>query len=257
MFTGFVPTLMFSVILISSPAFGLGSRVSLGKESRPEVVKPVFIPKPPVILPSTPNIAVQPPVSVPATPTFSQPVVSNSVKLALLRQLELIQQDILKDRHSTAIATSQSLLDRLKTIQTDMIASFFPTSFQTLTSQSHQDVDFISDGFGVIFTKHYGNRSKQFIDLSVIHMDPSIQEYWNLAQNPKLVRHMDNTDIITISPGIKGLEKLNPTQDIIERNILLSDQLMVNIVARGKDASLLIEEYTNQVQFALLKRYLQ
>ncbi len=257
--------LFFYCVALGLPAEALGSRVSLDPKpvkrrvevKRKPVEKPIVhhhLPTADAVRAVVPAVQV---ASVSNTPTVST-AVSNTVRIALLRELELVRQSIQDDRHATALSTMQHLSDRLRAIQTDVIESFFPDTFQTLTPQGRPSLEYVSDRFGVIFSRRYLNPSSgQHLDVSVIHLDSSVQEYWDIVKNPKLAAHLDTAKIIEIQDGYRGLEKVNPTLGLIERNIVLSDSLMVNIVAGGKDVNQLILDYTRQVQFGKLKRYLQ
>jgi len=259
--------LMFRVFLIIFSyclCFGVISTDALGSRVSVDPPKPIkkrvaphrqSAPKKVIARPVSADALLPPAPTLPSAPTAS--AVSATVRQALLRELDHVRSSIMADRHGTALAMLQHLSERIRAIQTDVIDSYFPESVGELTVKGRPSLDYVSDRFGVIFSRRYSHYSEDYLDVSVVHLDPSIREYWDMVKNPKLASHIDTAKIIEIQDGYRGLEKSNTSLGLVERNIVLSDTLMVNIVANGKNADSLISEYTRQVQFAKLKRYLQ
>ncbi len=171
-------------------------------------------------------------------------------------------QSVLKDgRVSTGILLLNELAEKLRDQQKSTIGSFFPDRFggfsENVTLEPLDKLDNPQDHFGVLFTKRYQNKQNHIIDINVIYSDPAINEYANIIRNPKLVDKFENTAIIKVNQNYSALEKFSEEEHYCERNVLVAEDLLLNIVGTGIRDREVFNQLCQKIDFAKLSRYLK
>jgi hypothetical protein len=175
------------------------------------------------------------------------------------KDLELIKQDIAEKNYSTAIYALNELSSRLRDHQKKKIEKYFPSEFEgyAVWKPSFQyDVSAsYPDDYGLLFSKKYRNFDGYTIDVNVVYSDPAIEEYINIVKNPSLIDSIENIKVIKIG-RYNALEKYSEEERYCERNIIINDALLLNIIANGLEDKSVIERYTKQVNLEGLEYYL-
>lgn len=178
-----------------------------------------------------------------------------------LYQADLIRESLRKEQYSDAISQTQKLLGELKSARQQRISTFFPKTFADyrieVGAQNGGYFAHVGDEFGVIWIRHYAGKNDHKVDVNVVFQDPSIQDYARTMASPALVKSLPNTKLVTLEGGQKALQKSNDQEGYYEMNIVLSKDILINILSTGKsspqDARLLL----SMVEFEGLKQFLE
>lgn len=173
--------------------------------------------------------------------------------------LDKSRSAVIQDKHSVAIQTLETLTKLIKDNQTAIVTSFFPEFHKGFRSKKQKiEIDSYDNqtSYGVIFSRTYTNTHQHSLILNVVHLDPSIEEYWSLMNSPKLIRNLENTSVIKLNNEIKALKKYTPDRHYVEYTILPSDQLLISIVGNGINDIAILESLINEIDFQGLINYL-
>lgn len=194
------------------------------------------------------------------TPTASGKAFPSFLKERMSQLLDKSKVALMQDKHSVALQTLDALTKLITDNQTAIVASFFPefhNGFKTQKQALDPSDPYNSEGsYGVIFSRTYTNSQQHSLILNVIHFDPSIDEYWALINSPKLVKNLENTQVITIKDSIKALKKHSIDRQYIEYNIVPSRQLLISIVGNGFDSTDTLDQLVGEIDFQGLLHYL-
>lgn len=176
------------------------------------------------------------------------------------KELDLIKQDLEEQQFSAAILTLTEMLERLRTLQKQHIEPFFPVRFMDYEvwdegyQSSPESVG--TEAYGVLFTRRYRNPKDYTIDVNVVYSNDSIREYRNLIRSPQLIESLENTRLIKILNQYDALEKYSKEQKFCERNILVNEDLLLNIVFIGFSNRAVIDNFTQAIKIQELTNYL-
>ena len=170
-------------------------------------------------------------------------------KSSLLFTLDVLREAIQTDRYALAVNMTRELLDKFKQARKTYLVTFFPTSFGDyhLADQPQIQGYFssVEDDYGVILTRQYANDEDGKVDISLVYSDPSINEYAETISSPRLVKTLPNVKLVKID-GFKGIRKFSKEDQVYELNLLLSKDVLINVVALGvnseKDMKLLLDQ---------------
>ena len=189
--------------------------------------------------------------------TISEEIPSHS---EYYRELKAIDSLILNKQFSAAIQALQTISESVLDLQKSIVQTFFPESFDSFTYNSNQESNAFqlsqSESFGVLLFRHYENKDRHSIDINVVFEDPSIVEYINIIKNPRLVKNLENTAITKINNHYRTLEKYIPQENYCERNIIINQTLIVNVVANGMEDKTVMDAFCSIIDFEGLESFL-
>ncbi len=175
-------------------------------------------------------------------------------------ELDVIKQDIRESRYSSALSALDLLIEKIRTNQRSVIEKYFPAEFNgfEIWDYSMRLGEFASqeDNYGVLFSRRYKNSQDHVIDINVVFSDPSILEYVNLIKNPKLVNRLENTEIAKIKNKYYALEKYSEEEMYCEKNIVVNNDLLLNVVANGIRDKAVIDVFISLIQIEKIEKYM-
>ncbi len=160
----------------------------------------------------------------------------------LLKSADQIRSAITKNKFAAAIYQTHILLLELKEKQQKILEKFFPIQYEAFAKATPEFTG-DPDTIGVLCTIRYLNPVNQTIDVNIVFCDSSINEYLDLVRNPKKVTKQDHLSLVKMPGSIGALERFLPDQDYCERNIVLSDRVMVNVIVNGAESKKLLEGF--------------
>ena len=177
--------------------------------------------------------------------------------------VDKINGQLIEKKYSEAIYLLKNLIADLRQQQRLKINAFFPKAFETYSETTEKGSlgSFVSqtEHFGVLFSKRYKREENpnDTIEINVVFDDPSIGEYINVIKNPKYVEGFDNTKVVKIREQYNALETYSEEEGYFERNILVNEQLLLNILATGLIEKTSIDNFCNGIDIIKLERYLK
>jgi hypothetical protein len=174
---------------------------------------------------------------------------------------DLIRDDIRKEKYSVAIDHIQELLSELKQVRQQQLSAFFPKSVgeyrMASSAQSQGYFSNYGDEFGVIWSRHYVGKSDRKIDINLVFQDPSIKEYAATVSNPVIVNALPNTKLIILDGGFKALQKYTEEDQFYEVNIVLSKEILINVLTVGITSSQDLKNLLNSIDLQSIKQFLE
>lgn len=160
-------------------------------------------------------------------------------------------------RFSSALYSLEALTALVKEKQTDTIKSFFPEVVDQLSiaswGSSGGDVGFESAKY-VLYSSQLKDSDDNMIEFHVIHADPSIIEYDNILKKQKLINALEDTEIINIG-DYQALEKKMEESNFIEHNIVISKDVMMNVIINGEISEDVVNEFYEKIKFVELVNF--
>jgi hypothetical protein len=154
-------------------------------------------------------------------------------------------------KFSSALYSLEALTALVKEKQTDTIKSFFPEVVDQLSiaswGSSGGDVGFESAKY-VLYSSQLKDSDDNMIEFHVIHADPSIIEYDNILKKQKLINALEDTEIINIG-DYQALEKKMEESNFTEHNIVISKDLMMNVIINGEISEDVVNEFYEKIKF--------
>lgn len=185
---------------------------------------------------------------------------SESLREEVLNELNTIREDLEDDRHSSAILGLKNLTSKVVVSQKLIISNFFPDKILDFKTKknSFSDTNFNEelDSFGVLFSKTYTNILGETINIHVIFSDPSIDEYATIANNPKILNTLNTITLIKTNGLYPSLEKYSESEQFYERNIIVNEELLINIIGQEIKSKEKIDEFCRQLLIVELEEYL-
>ena len=176
-------------------------------------------------------------------------------------EIDKLNKELLEEKYSTAIETAQKLADALKEIQKQHLQSFFPSKFGKFSEQSWESPSEVTDShggnYGVLLNKSYRNKKEDSIEVNVVSKDTSIGENINIVKTPRILQTLDNLSLIKVLNKYDALEKKDETQEFLELNIIINDDLLINIIANGVTDPKILQEFFENSDVDGLATYLQ
>ena len=160
----------------------------------------------------------------------------------LLKSADQIRSAITKNKFAAAIYQTHILLLELKEKQQKILEKFFPIQYEAFVKATPEFTG-DPDTIGVLCAIRYLNPVHQTIDVNIVFWDSSINEYLDLVRNPKKVAKQDHLSLVKMPDSIGALERFLPDQDYCERNIVLSDRVMVNVIVNGAESKKRLEGF--------------
>lgn len=194
------------------------------------------------------------------TAAFFTPLAAqSSTQYQILRDLDIAKNEFLTGNIDSVISQLNSVSDRLTRMQRDRIGVFFPTEFQDFLyedkeSSFGQDLPG-RDNYGVVFSRYFQNPEGQTIDVSVVYQDDAILEYSRIINNAFLVKKIPNASVRDVSV-YEGLEEYSEDSRYYELNLVVSRELMINVVVNGVSDLDEILMFVGSIDYTGLNRYL-
>ena len=202
--------------------------------------------------------------------TFSVPNVispdqelEKEAKHEWFEDVDKINGQLFEKKYSEAIYLLKNLIADLRQQQRHKINAFFPKSFESFSETNDKGSlgSFVSqtEHFGVLFSKRYKRQENpnDTIEINVVFDDPSIGEYINVIKNPKYVEGFDNTKVVKIRNKYNALETFSEEEGYFERNILVNEQLLLNVLATGLVEKDSIDKFCDGIDILQLEGYLK
>ena len=178
-----------------------------------------------------------------------------------MSDLDFIKSEIEEHQLSSAIFALSALIDKLRTEQNKLVEALFPKRFQDYRYSSRDALfpedDFSGGNFGVIFSRRYQNDAQHTIDVNVVFSDPAIDEYVNIVKNKKLIQGLDHTRIVKVNYRYLALQKFSQEETYGERNIVINNDLMVNVVANGMKSISVLDDFCDVLALRQLEKLLK
>jgi hypothetical protein len=193
----------------------------------------------------------------------SEDVLTKSNKHEWLEDVDNINGQLIEKKYSEAIYLLKNLIADLRQQQRLKINAFFPKDFEAFSETNEKGSlgSFVSqtEHFGVLFSKRYKRQENpnDTIEINVVFDDPSIGEYINVIKNPKYVEGFDNTKVVKIRDRYNALETYSEEEGYFERNILVNEQLLLNVLATGLIEKTSIDSFCNGIDISRLEQYLK
>lgn len=174
--------------------------------------------------------------------------------------LDTAERYIKDNKISPAISQFISLIHQLQQRLEQSVGLFFPETLGPFVSTNGQKlpagIDDQTNRFGVLFERHYEDASGNTIDVNAIYDSGAISDYIAVINNPRLLRNLNNTTIARVQDKYDAIEKFSPKDNYHERNILISNQLLVNVVILGSVDQELMDAFCNSCYFEELDQFL-
>ena len=180
-----------------------------------------------------------------------------------MEDVSQVNQHLFQNKYSEAIYLLKNLIADLRQQQRLKISAFFPKSFEAFSETTEKGSlgSFVSqtEHFGVLFSKRYKREENpnDTIEINVVFDDPSIGEYINVIKNPKYVEGFDNTKVVKIRDRYNALETFSEEEGYFERNILVNEQLLLNVLATGVVEKASIDQFCETIDIKNLEKYLK
>ena len=161
---------------------------------------------------------------------------------------------------NTSIHLLTELLTEIKDKRKSEISKMFPEKFNAFELFIENNDSYFSDSeldYGVLFSRIYKNKENNRIQVNVVFEDPSVQEYSRTINDPKRVKNLGNATVITLQNKYKALEKIFKEDAYLERNIILNQTLLVNIITSGFSDTNVLDEFIDEIKLSQLNEYLQ
>ena len=152
------------------------------------------------------------------------------------------------------------ILAEIKDKRQTKISKLFPEKFNSFDTFTENNDSYFSSSeldYGVLFTRIYKNKENNRIQVNVVFEDPSVQEYIRTINDPQRVKNLGNAKVITLQEKYKALEKFFEEDAYLERNIVLNQTLLVNIITTGVADTTLLDDFINTIKLNELTSYLQ
>jgi hypothetical protein len=172
--------------------------------------------------------------------------------------LDRIEYSLEKQEYSKVQVYVDELILEVNHIQNEILSTFFPTSFklyvETAALKTDEEDSYLN--FANIFNKVYKNGTHSLLDISIIHNDPAILQYTGLVNNPKLISGLESMSVITINESYAAIKKVSSDSPIIELNIVLSEDILLNVLSSGLDEADL-DEFISYIDLNGIVTYLK
>jgi len=149
--------------------------------------------------------------------------------------LDKIEASLEKQNYSDVQQSVAQLLDQINAIQQQILTTFFPEVYESYVLSSSvvlEEEDAYLD-VGSVFNKTYENDAGNLLTVTLIHNDPAILQYTGLVNNPKLISGLESMSVITVQKSFAAIKKVSDDSPLIELNIVLSEDILLNIVGAG------------------------
>lgn len=179
---------------------------------------------------------------------------------ALLKDIKRLKKDILLKNYNSAILLLTEMVDQLKLSREQTISTFFPDQFNSFEQTSKSSNSYFSApslDYGVLFARNYKNKEGHMVDVNVVFEDPSVTEYIKTIQDPKRLKNLGNAQVISINDEYRALEKHSQNEGYLERNIVVHDSLLVNVIATGFTDATIMDAFIETIHLKKLSTYLK
>lgn len=179
----------------------------------------------------------------------------------IVRSIDSTRELIISNQYPLAISKLISSLNLLKEDQKKLISSFFPKSFgsfKLVSSKLPSSGEYLGDSVNIIFAERFINSQGYSMDVNVLFLDPSINEYVGIINNLSKVSKSggQRLEVVTIKKKYSALKKSIPDSNYYELNIVVNKDTLLNIITNGSDQPELINNFCNQIDINKLDKYL-
>lgn len=182
-------------------------------------------------------------------------------KQDFLNEVKSINALIEEEQYSGALSALNRLEKMLRFYQSDRLAEFLPKEFQGFTIMEEEESEYESvipsnGDIGLLLARHYKNLEDHFIDINIVYADASIADFVSIIKNPIIIDNDEQTRIIKVQNEFPAIEKYLDNKLFYERNIVLDDDVMVNIISKGLSQEAL-NEFCDKVDLKNIKTHLK
>ncbi len=176
------------------------------------------------------------------------------------RDITGLVESLKKKNHSDSIDLLTKILEKVKMKQYDKLQSFFPQKVDGFSKANRSESLHLSDfgeaSYGVLYTQKYINKKGNSLEINIVQSDESIKDYQDLIRNPNLIHGMKNTRIVK-NNNYKAIETISDDSLHQEQNIILSNELMMTLVAIGTADSDILSNFIANTKMIELKEFLE
>lgn len=193
------------------------------------------------------------------TPTKSE-TKTTPTSYTYSKEITQISNELNAQNLNTSIQLLTELLAEIKDKRQSKISELFPEKFNSFEIFTESNDSYFSSSeldYGVLFTRMYKNKENNRIQVNVVFEDSSVQEYIRTINDPKRVKNLGNAKVITLQEKYKALEKFFEEDAYLERNIVLNEALLVNIITTGVADTAVLDAFINTIKLNELTNYLQ
>lgn len=187
------------------------------------------------------------------------PNLNDTVKRGLLGDAMRLSDLLASNHHTEAIDLMKVLIEQTRYHQSLLVSNFFPLTFKNfeIKESDDQGENILESHEGVVLlSRRYENPEEHAIDVNVVFDDPSIQEYVSVINSQQQVGRFEDAKVVLVSGRYKSLEKQSDIEKIIERNIVINDRILINIVSHGISDITMLNMFCSQINFASLESFL-
>lgn|GEM_PF-3260802 len=184
-----------------------------------------------------------------ASKGFSSLARQQSITPESLATINRLKSLIGQKRYSLAMVEINSLSSQLKKLLGESLASAFPAppqGFQIAPLPTHDDDS-------ALFYRVFESRSGGQLELSIVTLDPSYDDYLQMIKNPSSVTQMETASIIEISKSITAIERFSPADKTYERHVILGGGTMLHIVSNNSMDKSGLDAFCDAINYAKIQ----
>ena len=171
-------------------------------------------------------------------------------------ELRQIESYLKTKRYSIATLALNSLIGKVQEYRRQAIADTFPAGTEWKAGPVRPDTNNASFDEPIFFRQFTGKDSA-VIEVEVFFSSPSIDEYTHIIKSPAAVEAMENVKIVEINSTVTALEKFVAADGFYERNIVVSPDILVNVVASHITNKQAIDRFVENIDFKKLRTVLE
>jgi hypothetical protein len=165
-----------------------------------------------------------------------------------------------QNKWSNAIYYTTLLNEKLVQHRTKQLNLFFPQQMGNFVAEHYTNqergIGLNGESFGVILSKRYINKEGHYIEFMVVNDSDAISEYQLLIKRPQLISELQDATL-TQNQSFRAIQKWLLEQKIIEHNIVINQDLMINIFAKGVDSPEVIESVLADISLEKIESHLK
>lgn len=175
-------------------------------------------------------------------------------KAKVIRELDKTAKLVEEENYLDAIFTLNKAINHLKELQKKQLVAFFPQDFSGYKAEDVSLKNEIANGSFVLFAREYRNEKDESIDLNLVELDPDEGSYSEMINELKGSEEMQNMRLIKLKDKYQTIEKTN-SKSYLERNIILTKKVLLNIIVNADDAKKVSDELVNKIDFENLDNF--
>ena len=178
----------------------------------------------------------------------------------LTQIIENIENALSQTKWANAIYYTAVLNEKLVQHRTKQLNLFFPQKLGDFVAEPYTNQErgtgLNGESFGVILSKRYINKAGHYIEFMVVNDSDAISEYQLLIKRPQLISELQDATLTQIQ-SFSAIQKWLLEQKIIEHNVVINQDLMINIFAKGVDNPEVIESVLSYISLEKIESHLK